>query len=124
MGGNGAAASRGTRERVFAAQVGGKFEDLLDDSFVDRVFRQAASSGVVTDSDAGRLTVFAAAEHAISHGDPQRSPFGLFVAVLFGRGRLTCEDEDGARNRIARHYRGEAPRQRSAADILDEVSGV
>ena len=78
-------------------------EDLKDTARTLELHAQAVEVGVVTDSEADRLLVVAAAEHAIAKGTT--NPCGLFITVLKKlRKYITHADEEQARKRIKDHF--------------------
>jgi hypothetical protein len=97
-----------------------KPEDLLDPARLLDLHAQAVAAGYVSSSEADRLNVFAAANHARVIGS--RNPPGLFVRILRSGlwSFLTQDDEDVARVQLRRVLyperasaglpRGEAPR--------------
>jgi hypothetical protein len=90
-------------------------EDLSDTARLLELHRQAAGRGLVSEGEAGRLRVLAAAEHARSRGD--RNPSGLFASVV-ARGLwsfLSGSDEDAASSRWKEYLRGGPPRPPSSA---------
>lgn len=96
-----------------------KPEDLRDPARLLELHRQAVAAGYVSSSEADRLSVFAAAIHALAVG--AKNPPGLFVKLVRSRlfGVLTQDDEDAARAQLRRALypevgffespRGEAP---------------
>lgn len=83
-----------------------KPEDLKSTGRTLELHVQAARAGLVTDSEADRLKVVAAAEHALAVATTNAP--GLFATVLRKGlfGFLTQDDEDAARRRIREHFFG------------------
>lgn len=79
--------------------------DIEDPARVVELHRQAVTAGWTTASEADRLRVLAAAEHARTVGTS--NPPGLFRAIVEGRrwGLLTQRDEDTAARRLREHQR-------------------
>jgi hypothetical protein len=86
-----------------------RVEDLRDTGRLLELHGQAVARGVVTASEADRLHVAAAAEHALSIGKANTP--GLFAHLVRGRlwRYLTQADEDRANARIKAHDRGPEP---------------
>lgn len=87
-----------------------KPEDLKDTGRTLELHAQAVKLGAVTDSEAGRLRVVAAAEHALAVATTNAP--GLFATILRDNlfRFLTQDDEDAARRRIREHlYPPSAP---------------
>lgn len=86
-----------------------EFDDLRHPKRTLALFEEAASRGLVSRSEAGRLSVMTAAVHALRVGET--NPCGLFVSVITRRlwHHLTIDEEDAARRRIHQlAERGEA----------------
>lgn len=81
-------------------------EDLKDTGRTLELHAQAVRAGIVNDSEADRLRVVAAAEHALDVAT-KNAP-GLFATILRNGlfGFLTQDDEDAARRRIREHLHG------------------
>ena len=79
-----------------------KPEDLLDPARLLDLHAQAIAAGYVSSSEADRLNVFAAANHARVIGS--RNPPGLFVRIVRSGlwSFLTQDDEDVARVQLRR----------------------
>jgi hypothetical protein len=93
-----------------------RVEDLKDTDRLMDLLGQAVARGLVSGSEADRLQLVGAAEHALAIG--QGNPAGLFVYLVRGKlwRYLTQEDEDRANVRIKAFLRGpEPPREASAA---------
>ena len=82
-------------------------EDLKDTGRLLELHKQAAARGLVNGSEADRLRVVAAAEHALEVG--KGNPPGLFAHLVRNRlwRYLTQGDEDRANTRLKRELRGE-----------------
>jgi hypothetical protein len=88
-----------------------RVEDLKDTDRLMELLGQAVARGLVSGSDADRLRLVGAAEHALAIG--QGNPAGLFMYLVRGKlwRYLTQEDEDRANVRIKAFLRGpELPR--------------
>jgi hypothetical protein len=82
-----------------------RVEDLRDTGRLLELHGQAVASGVISASEADRLRLVAAAEHAIEIGEG--NPAGLFIHLVRGRcwRYLTGAEEDRANARIKAHSR-------------------
>jgi hypothetical protein len=99
-----------------------RVEDLKDTGRLMDLLGQAVARGMVSGSEADRLRLVGAAEHALAIG--QGNPAGLFVYLIRGKlwRYLTQDDEDRANVRIKAFLRG-PERPRVAAMGLPRPSG-
>jgi hypothetical protein len=101
-----------------------RIEDLRDTDRLLQLYAQAVSAGLLSCSEADRLTFVALAQHVLSYRPD--NPGGLFLQLLRKRqfDYITQDDEDRAQRRLKRAlYGGTLPMRSQAADTGQRRAG-
>jgi hypothetical protein len=101
-----------------------RIEDLQDTDRLLQLHKQAVSAGLLSGSEADRLTFVALAQHVLSYRPD--NPGGLFIQLLRKRSfdYLTQDDEDRAQRRLKRAlYEGALPMCPHGADTEQRRAG-